>query len=60
MGELGLYAHPAYVPAPAVKSVPWVELEGRGIKYDAEGFDTPSIEQGESVVEGRLEALGYK
>lgn len=60
MGELGLYAHPAFVPAPVLKSVPWIELEGRGIEYDGKKLDTPQIGTDDMIVESRLEALGYK
>lgn len=60
MGEWGLYAHPVYVPAPVLKSVPWVELEGRGVRYDADEFDIPRIKTDDMVVKNRLDALGYK
>lgn len=60
MGELGLYAHPAFVPAPVLKLVPWIELEGRSIEYNSKNLDTPLLETDDMVVENRLEALGYK
>ncbi|MDR5657389.1 hypothetical protein RH831_09375 [Halodesulfurarchaeum sp. HSR-GB] len=60
MGEMGIYGHPGYVPHPAVKKVPWVEMRGEGINYEidelAEGISTQESEGG---VQGRLEALGY-
>ncbi len=60
MGEWGLYGHPEYVPAPVIKAVPWVEIQGNGKEFDESELTTPAIESDESIVENRLDALGYR
>jgi len=58
-GELGvLYGHPAGVPHPAVRRVPWAETSGTD-----RGTYEPTIEPAEDVdadVDEHLRALGYK
>lgn len=61
LGEWGVYGHPKYVPAPAVKRVPWVETtatdeNGYDPEYQTryEQTDTEEID-----VDERLSALGY-
>ena len=58
LGEWGLYGHPKYVPAPAIKRVPWIALDAT----DSETY-TPAAEPDSTgdaeVVESRLADLGY-
>ena len=61
LGEWGVFGHPKYVPAPAVKRVPWVETTATdGGGYDPEyqaRYD--SADDSALSVDDRLEALGY-
>lgn len=60
MGEFGQYGHPGYVPLPAIKRVPWVEMTGEGQEYETtelQKIDTDS--NGEEQAKQRLESLGY-
>ncbi|WP_143165319.1 alkaline phosphatase family protein [Halobaculum gomorrense] len=59
VGEWGVYGHPAYVPVPAVKRVPWAVTS-------ADGHGSYTVDQeyrNETADADRdefLEALGYK
>jgi hypothetical protein len=58
LGEFGLYGHPDYVPAPALKRVPWC----RTIAED-DGTYEPVEWSNESVKDDReelLRDLGYR
>lgn len=58
MGEWRLFGHPEYVPAPAIKRVPWAEIEGKG-----GNTHTPAAEDSDNEVtadiEEHLSDLGY-
>lgn len=60
IGELGQYGHPGYVPLPAIKRVPWVEITGEGQDYNTEDLQKVELKQetGDQV-QKRLESLGY-
>ena len=65
LGEWGLYAHPQYVPIPALKRVPWVyttatDEETHEPAVDDERATTDSGDDRNVSVEDQLEALGYK
>ena len=61
LGELGVYGHPKYVPAPPVKRVPWVDTTAT----DEQGYDpeyqtrSEEPETSDMSVDDRLAALGY-
>jgi hypothetical protein len=57
LGEFGLYAHPQYVPIPALKRVPWcvTSATDEGRHEPAEPQETTDVSRDE-----QLEALGYK
>lgn len=60
MGELWQYGHPGYVPIPAIKRVPWVEMTGEGKDYDTKDLQTVELEhETEDHVQKRLKSLGY-
>ena len=61
IGEFGQYGHPGYVPVPALKRVPWVELTGEGTPYNPDELSSEEPEMGDSdeMVRDRLESLGY-
>jgi len=59
IGEFGQYGHPGYVPVPAIKRVPWVEMVGKGQEYDTQELQTIDVEEEtEDQVQKRLESLG--
>jgi len=58
IGEWGLFGHPEYVPAPAVKRVPWATVEGN----DLDTYAPPKEENSndpEAGIEDHLSDLGY-
>jgi hypothetical protein len=56
LGEFGLYAHPQYVPIPALKRVPWIVTSAQETgEYESDEYESTDI-----AVEDQLEALGYK
>lgn len=60
IGEFGQYGHPGYVPVPAIKRVPWVEMIGKEQEYDTRELQTiEAEEETEDQVQKRLESLGY-
>ncbi len=70
LGEFGLYAHPDYVPLPALKRVPWCVTTAEDQltidpTADAEERTRPDVDDGSTAaddisVDDRLEHLGYK
>ena len=56
LGEFGLYAHPQYVPIPALKRVPWIETSA----VDTGEYEPDEREKTDVSVDEQLEALGYK
>lgn len=70
LGEYGLYAHPDYVPVPALKRVPWcvttatdehtLDPDVQGPATESEATENTDDAQEEVSVEDRLEDLGYK
>jgi hypothetical protein len=60
IGEYGCYSHPAYVPLPVLKRVPWVEVSATDDRTHVPRADTRSDETVEdAVVTDRLADLGY-
>lgn len=58
LGEYGLYCHPAYVPLPALKRVPWVRTTGTDTRSREPDLELPEFEA--SDLEDQLAALGYR
>lgn len=59
VGEFGLYGHPAGLPIPTVKRVPWVRVEASDTEtYVPEDPIEPEV-RGDDV-DDHLRALGYK
>lgn len=56
LGEYGLYAHPQYVPIPALKRVPWNVTSAN----DDGDHQPEEREPTETDLDDQLEALGYK
>jgi hypothetical protein len=59
LGEFGMYAHPDWVPLPALKRVPWVKTEAENVG-SYEPTDHPSQKQEQTSRSEQLEALGYR
>lgn len=56
LGEFGLYAHPQYVPLPALKRVPWIVTSATdGGTHEPKKQEETSVSR-----EDQLRALGYK
>ncbi|WP_137287512.1 alkaline phosphatase family protein [Halorussus salinisoli] len=65
MGEWWCYAHPDYVPIPALKRVPWIETSATDTgsyepKLEVAGSRADDDSMDDDEVNDRLEALGYK
>lgn len=58
LGEYGLYCHPAYVPLPALKRVPWVKTTAQDCRSRKPNINLPEFET--SDLEDQLTALGYR
>lgn len=61
-GEFGIYGHPPYVPHPALKRVPWVEVEAADDRTRTTDYapDENSQDIVDVDVDSRLRHLGYK
>jgi hypothetical protein len=59
IGEFGIYGHPKNVPHPAIRRVPWVEVDAHdGGAYVPER--PPPDDTVSATIEDRLSALGYR
>ena len=61
IGEWGIFGHPANVPVPAVKRVPWAVATGHGRdEYVTSDDDEIATGLGEQDLNEHLRALGYR
>lgn len=61
MGEYSQWGHPPGSANPAIRKVPWVEVEGVGTApIDAANMTAPPTTDTESDIDEQLAALGYK
>lgn len=60
LGEWGIYGHPPWVPAPALKRVPWMELSATDEHTYDPAYDRPDTQTvSDERIDERLAALGY-
>lgn len=59
IGEFGIYGHPPYIPHPALKRVPWVELSATDEQTYTPNYAPDEFEVDDSTVADRLRDLGY-
>jgi hypothetical protein len=61
-GERGIYGHPAGVPVPAIREVPWFSIgaDDTGEYEPKMTADTVPVIESETEVREQLQALGYR
>lgn len=60
LGEWGMYAHPDWVPLPALKRVPWITTKARNTGNYTPANHSREHDDGHTDRSEQLEALGYK
>lgn len=60
IGEYGIYGHPANVPIPQLRKVPWIETTAeQTVEYEPETKRNDQTDSVDEATESRLEDLGY-
>lgn len=60
LGEWGVYGHPKYVPVPALKRIPWVEVQARDAgTHEPDPHAERRADLSTDEVDDRLRQLGY-